>query len=275
MTADPLFQELAEVLDSPRDATWLLEELEALAPQERRARAISLARRREAGEPLQYLVGHWPFRTIDLLVDQRALIPRPETELLVDLALAAVMALGDGAIVGDLGCGTGAIALSIAVEARARGTRVEVVATDVSSDAVALARQNATRSGAEPITFCVGSWFDALPSSYAGAIAVLCSNPPYVAANERPGLARELDFEPQLALVADDGADGTPGLAAIEHIIAGARPWLIPGGTLLVEHGAAQRIAVVERCARAGLVDVRAHDDLAGLPRFIEARRPR
>ncbi len=275
MTADPLLAELAKALDSPREALWLLDELGDVAPGARREQALALARRRRDGEPLQYLLGHWPFRTIDLLVDGRALIPRPETELLVDLALDVLSFAPGSAVVCDLGCGTGAIALSVAVEERARGTVVDVLATDVSRGALALATRNAERVGAMSVTFLEGSWYDALPAALEGAITVLCSNPPYVAPGERPRLARELDFEPVIALVAADGTDGTPGFAAVETIIEGAPRWLAPGGTLLVEHGADQRAAALACAERVGLVARRDHDDLAGIPRILEARRPR
>lgn len=274
MTPDPLFDELTQALDSRREATWLLDELREVPPDARRGRALALARRRIDGEPLQYVLGHWPFRTLDLLVDGRVLIPRPETELLVELALDAALAGHEG-VVCDLGCGSGAIALSVAVEARSRGAHLEVIATDVSSDALALAVRNAERNLAGPIAFLEGSWFDALRAGDQGALTVLCANPPYVAAAERPTLARELDFEPEIALVAPDGTDGTPGLGAIETIIGGAPTWLAPGGTLLVEHGAGHRSAVIACAERAGLVEVRDHDDLAGLPRILEARRRR
>lgn len=275
MTADTLLAELTDALDSPREARWLLDELGDVAPGARRVQALALARRRRDGEPMQYLLGHWPFRTIDLLVDGRALIPRPETELLVDLALDALSLAASSAVVCDLGCGTGAIALSIAVEARARGTLVDVLATDVSRGALALATRNAERVGATSVTFREGSWYDALSVAYEGAITVLCANPPYVASAERPRLARELDFEPAIALVAADGTDGTPGFDAVETIIEGAPRWLAPGGTLLVEHGADHRASALACAERVGLVARRDHDDLAGIPRILEARRPR
>ena len=236
----------------------------------RAACARGLAARRAAGEPLQYVLGHWPFRTLDLLVTPAALIPRPETEQLAGLALAAVLARRDGTVVCDLGCGTGAIALAVASEAAAEGRRVEVHATDVSSDALELARRNARRVGAD-VALHLGSWYDAVPSSLAGRVDVLCANPPYVAAAEREGLARELDFEPPLALVSADAADGTPGFAAVCAVVAGASRWLANGGTLLVEHGATQGAPACDLARRCGLCVVADHRDLAGLPRILEA----
>ena len=274
MTADPLFEELSSALDSRREARWLLDELDGCSPAQRRELALALASRRLAGEPLQYVLGHWPFRTLDLVLDARALIPRPETELLVDRALDVLDVIEERAVVCDLGCGSGAIALSIAVEARARGAHVDVLATDVSRDALALAALNAARTGTE-VSFFEGSWFEAIPAAYVGELSLVCSNPPYVGCDERPHLARELDFEPSIALVAADGSDGTPGMGALETIIAGAARWLAPGGTLVLEHGADQRDAVVACCGRAGLVLIRDHVDLAGLPRIVQASRPR
>lgn len=248
--------------------------LEALAyddPDDRRRRALELADRRAAGEPLQYVLGRWPFRGLDLVVDTRALIPRPETEGLVELALA-VLESSDARVACDLGCGTGAIALSLAVEARALGRAIEVHATDVSTDALALARHNAQRVGALAVRFHEGSWYEALPDELEGRVDLLCANPPYVGWAERETLARELDFEPTLALVADDGRDGTQGMAAIEEVLAGAQRWLAPHGTVLVEHGARQHDAVVASAHDAGLHRIVDHVDLAGLPRVLEAR---
>jgi release factor glutamine methyltransferase len=272
VAADELVDELAATLGSPLEARWLLEDLDGPCDDARAARARELAQRRARGEPLQYVLGHWPFRELDLLVDRRALIPRPETEALVGLALDAVRARGAGAVACDLGCGTGAIALSLAVEARAAGIILDVHAVDVEEPALSLARQNAARAGAVGVSFHLGSWFDALPATLVGRIDVCCANPPYVGRAERRSLARELDYEPQVALVAGDGADGTPGLAAIEAIVSDAPRWLAPRGTLLIEHGAAQRDAVTALAARAGLLFVADHDDLAGHPRVLEAR---
>jgi len=270
---DELVDELTTTLGSRREAAWVLEELEGLPADARRSRALELAARRSAGEPLQYLLGHWPFRALDLEVDGRALIPRPETEPLVELALAALVHAGGRPLACDLGCGTGAIALSIAVESRALGLDVEVHATDLSEASLQLARRNAERVGVPGVRFHCGSWYEALPASLHGAVSSLCSNPPYISATERATLARELDFEPELALVAPDGTDGTPGFAAVEAVVVGAVRWLAPGGTLLVEHGESHRDAAVACAIRAGLVEVVDHADLAGRPRTLEARR--
>jgi release factor glutamine methyltransferase len=271
---DALFDELTSALGSQVEARWLLEDLDGPDGPARTARARELAARRASGEPLQYVLGHWSFRGLDLLVDARALVPRPETEVLAGLALERVRARGDGALACDLGCGSGAIALSLATEASDAGLAVEVHATDVDGGALELARCNAARVGAGGVVFHLGAWHEALPGSLRGRIDVCCANPPYVGVAERGSLAVELDFEPQVALVAADGADGTPGLAAIEAVVEGALAWLAPGGTLLVEHGDAHREAVTSLAVRSGLEAVADHDDLAGRPRVLEARAP-
>jgi release factor glutamine methyltransferase len=271
---DALLEELAATVGSRREAGWLLEEVQSLAEPARTDRARTLAARRAAGEPLQYVVGHWPFRDVDLLVDARALIPRPETELLVGLALERLAALGRPGVACDLGCGTGAIALSLAVEAAARRLEVQLVATDVDDAALALAGRNVARVGARGVELRCGSWYEALPVSLRGRVDLLCANPPYVAHAARASLAAELGYEPDGALFADDGTDGTPGLAAVEAVVRGAAAWLTPGGTLLVEHGAGQRAAVTALASASGLVDLVDHDDLGGRPRILDARRP-
>jgi release factor glutamine methyltransferase len=277
VAADGLLGELAAALGSRQEARWVLEELDArddLDDVQRAALASELAARRASGMPLQYVLGHWPFRDLDLVVDARALIPRPETEVLVAHALARLASRGEGAVACDLGCGTGAIVLSLAVEARNAGLRVELHATDVDPGALELAAANAERNGAVGVSLHLGSWYEALPGGVRGHVDVCCSNPPYVSIAERRSLAVELDFEPEIALVAADGTDGTPGFGAIEAVVTGARGWLAPGGTLLVEHADTHREAATSLAARCGLVVVADHEDLAGRPRVLEARLP-
>jgi release factor glutamine methyltransferase len=272
---DALLAELQDLLGSRLEATWLLQEVAHLGSDEQAAVARGLAGRRLTGEPLQYVLGHWPFRELDLVVDDRALVPRPETEQLVGLALDRLVGTrGPDAVGVDLGCGTGAIALSLATEGRATVGQLVVHATDLDAGALDLAQLNARRAGVEGVQFHLGSWYAALPSALRGRVAVLCSNPPYVAARERPSLARELDFEPQLALVAEDGTDGTPGFGAVEHVIAGSPTWLRPGGWLLVEHGEAHRGPAIAFAVAAGLVHVEDIEDLSGRPRFLVGMAP-
>jgi release factor glutamine methyltransferase len=262
--------ELADGLFTRAEARWVRESVASLPEEERRARLSEIVARRRRGEPLQYVLGAWQFRTLELTVDRRALIPRPETELVVDVALEVLDGLAPGAVACDLGCGSGAIALSLAAESTAHPV---VHATDVSARALELARANAARCGLA-VTFHHGSWFEALPASLLGRVDLVCSNPPYVSRAERPTLARELDHEPAVALVAEDSTDGEPGMAAIEAILAGAAAWLRPGGAVVIEHGEAQRAASVACASHSGLSVVATIDDLAGRPRVLRAERP-
>lgn len=272
MTTDGLVARIDALLGSRREARWIAEEVAGLDAVDRESAARAMAERRRTGEPLQYVFGHWPFRELDLVVDARALVPRPETELLVGVALEHLGASRTSPTIAcDLGCGSGAIALSLAVEGP---TDLEVHATDLDPSALELAAENAQRAGVTTVSFHGGSWYDALPTSLAGRVDLVCSNPPYVSETQRPTLARELAFEPQHALVSRDAADGTPGFAALECVIGGSRDWLSPGGWLVVEHGDGHRDAAIACARRAGLHDIVDLDDLAGAPRILAARRP-
>lgn len=222
-----------------------------------------MVERRETGEPLQYVLERWPFRELELFVDRRVLIPRPETEVVVGAALEEHTRVG-GPVV-DLGTGSGAIALSIAVEHP--GT--EVWGIERSSDALAVARANCTGLGrrAGSVRLVEGSWFAPLPESLRGAVGVIVSNPPYVAADE-PLPAEVEAWEPRGALRA-----GVDGLDDIRTIVAEAPAWLAPGGALVLEHGAGQGAAVRALAADAGFDAVRTGLDLAGRDRFLVARR--
>ncbi len=227
-----------------------------------------MVERRLSGEPLQYVLGRWGFRTLDLLVDPRVLIPRPETEVVADLALAEVdrvMTVGDRRpLVVDLGTGSGAIGLSIAAERE----RVEVMLTDRSSDALAVARANLTGLGraATRVSIVEGSWFDALDDGLRGAIDVIVSNPPYVATgDEVDAIVRE--WEPLEALYAGD-----EGLDDLRLIVSGAHQWLAPGGSLVLEMAPTQVPIVEELAVGAGFTEVEAHSDLSGRARAVVAR---
>lgn len=233
------------------------------------ARFDEMVSRRCQGEPLQYVLGSWGFRTLDLMVDERVLIPRPETEAVVEVALGELDRLGGrdrATTVVDLGTGSGAIALSIAVER----VRTEVWATDASPDALAVARANTAgigRSGAR-VRLAEGSWFAALPSKLAGSVDLIVSNPPYVASSAT--LPAEVEgWEPGSALWS--GPDGTDDLRSI---IVGAPHWLRPEGALVCELSPEQaepmRQLALEHFAEAS---VRA--DLAGRPRALVAILPR
>jgi release factor glutamine methyltransferase len=221
--------------------------------------------RREQGEPLQYVLGRWGFRTLDLLVDRRVLIPRPETEVVAGLAIDVLVGLERPAIAVDLGTGSGAIALSLAAE---RWPNVEVWATDASAEALAVARANLAGLGrrAAPVRLVEGSWYDALPDELRGTVDLVVSNPPYVAADD-PLPAAVAEWEPAGALVA-----GPTGLEDIEAIVAEAPGWLTEHGVLIVEIGETQGDAVVSMAKAAGFATASVHVDLAGRPRALAAQ---
>jgi release factor glutamine methyltransferase len=265
--------------NSAREARWIVEEASGNEGEEfvvgladaATVRGVAafdrLLSRRCAGEPLQYVLGHWPFRTLDLAVDARALVPRPETEQLVDWALAEldlILAAHGAATVVDLGTGTGAIALSIAVER----PRTIVWASDASAAAVQLARENLAGIGrcGSRVRVVHGDWYAALPADLAGAVDLIVSNPPYVADGEK------LDevvskWEPHSALFA-----GEDGLNDLRTIIAESPRWLSPHGALVVEAGSTQLDQVAALMAKAGL-QAQVLEDWAGRPRFGVGRR--
>ncbi len=227
------------------------------------ARFDAMLARRRAGEPLQYVLGRWGFRHLDLAVDPRVLIPRPETEQVTEFALREVDRLQARRAV-DLGTGSGAIALSLAVE---RDT-LEVWATDRSPDALAVARSNLAGLGTAGtrVRLTEGSWFGALPSDLAGSIDVVVSNPPYVAdADELP--ADVADWEPAEALRA-----GPAGLDDIEHIIAAAPKWLSDRGSLVIELAPDQAEPAIALAVAAGFAEAVVEPDLNGRARALVAR---
>ena len=231
------------------------------------------AARRLAGEPLQYIIGHWPFRSLDLDVDERVLIPRPETEELVGIALGELASSGVLApTVVDLGCGSGAIGLSLLQELGERGVVATLVALDQSPLALDVARRNARKHRLTNVSFVESSWFSNLDASLRGRVDLIVANPPYVSAEELNDLDEVLRYEPRSALVSGD-TFVTPGFADLEVIIEQSCSWLGVAGRLVVEHGATQRDAVL-RCARAaGFASVDDYEDLAGHPRILVARR--
>lgn len=229
----------------------------------------AMVARRLRGEPVQYVVGRWGFRTLDLLVDHRVLIPRPETEEVAGLAIdRARRATTDEhrPVVVDLGTGSGAIGLSVAVEVASAVVHL----TEVSSDAMAVARANLTGIGraAPRVTAWEGSWFEALPTSMRRQIDVVVSNPPYVP-DAAPLPDAVADWEPTAALRA-----GPDGLDALHHLVDTAIDWLAEGGSLVLETGEAQTGAVAHRCGRRGYEQVQVHRDLAGRPRAVVAIKP-
>jgi release factor glutamine methyltransferase len=264
-----------------REARWILEEV-GVAPggsinRDQRQRAGELARRRLAGEPLQYVLGHWPFRDLDLLVDRRALIPRPETEWVTDVALAeldGLVGLGRPARIVDLGTGTGAIALAIATE-RSHYS-LQVTGTDLDEASLDVARLNEERVAERrtgSLRWRPGRWWDALDREERGTFTLVVANPPYVSPHEWESLDPVVrDHEPYRALVAGPGTDGTPGLADIEAILRGAPEWLSRPGVAAVEIAPAQRAAALRLAERLGCDGARVLADLSGRPRALVAR---
>ena len=225
-----------------------------------------MVRRRLAGEPLQYVMGRWAFRHLDLSVDARVLIPRPETELVAEVALEAARAVQPSRVVVDMGTGSGAIGLSLAHELPLVGTTVWL--TDVSPDALDVARANSAgigRNGAN-VRIAAGDWFAALPAELAGTVDVLVANPPYVAEGDVDVEDVVSRHEPHIALFS-----GNDGLDAIRAIAAGVRHWLRPGGVLVLEIGHQQGVAVRDVLAAHGLRDVLIRGDLTGRDRIAVA----
>ena len=244
---------LEHVLRKPR--VWILAHDTDPLPAEAVARYQALAARRAAGEPMAYLVGEREFMGHSLRVGPDVLIPRPDTELLVETALEWLRGFESLSVL-DMGTGSGAIAISIAL---ARPD-VAVLATDRSMPALKVAAENALRLNAR-VHFAAGDWYEAVPPTHRFDLIV--ANPPYIAAADPHLEQGDLRFEPRGALT--DGADG---LAALRTIVAGAPARLNPGGAVWVEHGWDQAAAVRQLLADAGLRGVASRRDLAGIERI-------
>ena len=244
-----------------RDRAWLVAHRDdALTAAEADA-FFALAQRRRAGEPVAYLTGVREFWGLPLKVTPAVLIPRPETETLVELALEWLPRGGAPRVL-DLGTGTGAIALAIAKER----PDAQIVATEASAEAIAVARENRARLGIGNATFVESDWYAAVDGA---TFELVVSNPPYVALAD-PHLGEgDLRFEPASALVS-----GVDGLAALRGIVSGARAHLAPGGALAVEHGYDQAERVQALFRDAGLTGIVARRDLAGIPRVVAGRAP-
>lgn len=216
-----------------------------------------LLNRRIGGEPIAYMLGHKEFWSKDFIVSPDVLIPRPDTELLVEMALELITSRQNKRIL-DLGTGSGVIALSIAAER----PKVTVVATDISAEALQIAKLNAKHLHITNVEFALGAWFDALANDVEQKFDIIVSNPPYVA-NFDPHLAQgDLRFEPNKALVS-----GNQGMDDLRLIIAQAPNYLVLGGQLLVEHGYDQEHLVAKEFTAAGFTDITCFRDLSGIPR--------
>jgi release factor glutamine methyltransferase len=263
---------LERISGSPRlDAELLLEYVTGLsrasfraAPEKELPAAAGwsfqqLVKRRMQGEPVAYIRGQQEFWSLLFEVDSAVLIPRPETELLVERALAH-LPIDREMLVADLGTGSGAIAIAIATERPA----ARVTAVDCSKAAVAVASRNAARLNAGNVKFSHGEWFVPLANE---RFDLIVSNPPYIADTD-PDLDPQVrKQEPTIALIS-----GPTGLEALEHIVAHAPKHLRPGGWLLLEHGWNQAASVRNLLVRNGFTHVRSHADLAGNERVTEAR---
>ncbi|QWD96736.1 peptide chain release factor N(5)-glutamine methyltransferase [Polynucleobacter sp. MG-6-Vaara-E2] len=226
----------------------------------------ALELRRLQGEPIAYLIGKRGFHNIELQVASGVLIPRPETELLVDIGLREIGRIENEVSTPqllDLGTGSGAIALAIAHEA----PKAMLTATDQSSEALAIARANAKHLGLDSRTeFLQGDWYEALVGKVL--FDVILSNPPYIA-DQDPHLTKgDLRFEPISALT-----DHSSGLSCLEAIIQGAMAYLKPMGLIAVEHGFDQSESVADLMKTAGFSDIQIHQDLAGHNRTVSARK--
>lgn len=219
-----------------------------------------LVRRRAEREPTAYLIGARDFYGRSFQVDARVLVPRPETELVLEAALAALPADAAGLRAVDLCTGSGALAISLALERPG----AQVVATELSPEALAVARENAARLGAATVTFLEGDLYASLAPEEK--FDVIVSNPPYVPRGELDTLPPEVLREPRLAL---DGGDD--GLAISRRIVAGAPARLRPGGTLVLEMHESHVHDLPAICLQSGFERAEPHRDLAGLPRFVVA----
>ncbi len=243
------------------ERAWLFAHATDTVDEDSRQRFERLLTRRAEGHPLAYLLGRRGFWTLDLQVNAATLIPRPETELLVEQALARLPA-DDMVRVADMGTGSGAIALSIASE-RPLAT---VMATDLLGPALAVAVKNAQAHGLDNVWFRRGHWYAALG---ADRFDMIVSNPPYIAAGD-PHLAQgDLRFEPPPAL-----ASGADGLDAIREIIGGAHEHLVAGGWLLLEHGWDQGEAIRALLVQAGFDQAQTVQDLEQRDRVTLGRWP-
>lgn len=274
-----MHRRVLDALGDRQAARWLVEEasggrlpyiLDQTAPDRAAERLASMVKRRLDGEPVQYVLGHWPFRQLDLMVNRHVLIPRPETEVVVEVALAELDRLRrPQPKVADLGTGSGAIALAVATER----PDTEVWATDLSETALSVASANLAGLGALAqgrVHLARGSWWDALPAHLAGRLDLVVTNPPYISRPEISTVPSEVkDWEPLTALVA--GPSGTEALAAV---LQGSLQWMAPGGAIVAEIAPHQAEEAVSLAGASGLLSASVLPDLAGLQRALVAHAP-
>jgi release factor glutamine methyltransferase len=247
---------LAYVLREPR--SYLFAHGDRLLTQEQRSQFEGLVERRVQGEPIAYIIGHKEFWSLDLLVNSNVLIPRPETELLVELALELMPNNGEGVCVLDLGTGSGAVALTLAKERPSS----EIVATDYSSEALDLARHNAKRLGLHNIKFILSDWLKELSGK---KFNIIVSNPPYIAEKDPCLKQKHVQFEPKQALIG-----GVDGLDVIRIIAKSARAHLNRNGSLLLEHGYNQGQATRDILRFFGYKQIKTKRDMAKIERITQ-----
>jgi len=263
------------------EAKWMIEEVSGvtnLHDYQEQAKPIQLKRlskliaRRLTGEPLQYVLGRWQFRELDLFVDDRVLIPRPETEILVGYALEECKSKKNqldetrSLNVADLGCGSGAIGLSIAREIQ----EVSVWCTDVSEGAIAVTRANLAGLGmvGQKVSISQGSWFEALPQEMLEKFDVIISNPPYISDSEE--LPPEVsEWEPSSSL-----RSGPLGTEDLSFLLNNSIEWLSAEGQLILELAPMQADEMVEEAKNLNFREVQLRHDLAGRERVLIARKP-
>ena len=283
ITWGELLQVTAVELGNEQEARWLCEHASGLDRVEldaARDEVVSqrcgvalraMVARRLTGEPLQYVMKSWAFRHLDVLVDNRVLIPRPETEVMVqaalDLAREMISKTNSKLRVADLGTGSGVIGLSLASELP-RGSN-EVWLTDLSADALEVARANLAGLGLinGDVRVALGSWFAALPSELKNSFDLIVSNPPYIALYDPSVESSVLNHEPHLALFA-----GSDGLDAYREIISHADEWLVTNGWIVLEIGHQQGDAVRELLAQNSFKQIEIRKDLAGRDRIALAK---
>ena len=275
LTWRQLWADTAKVLDDRPAARWLCETacgldgdeftdaLDEPATERMVKHLDEMVGRYRSGEPLAYAMGRWTFRRVELMIDRRVLIPRPETELVAEAAIELARRVSPRRVA-DLGTGSGAIGLALADELPIDNT--EVWLTDASTDALDVARANAAGLGraAANVRFGHGSWWSALPSELRGTFDVVVSNPPYIAVDDTEVDESVREWEPASALFA-----GGDGLDDIRAIMSGAREWLKPGGWLVLEIGYRQGDAVLALASECGLVKAEVRNDLAHRPRIL------
>ena len=250
---------LAHTLDKPR--SFIHARPETLLTDREEDRFLQFVQRRKNSEPLAYITGKQEFWSLTFLVNEYTLIPRPETELLVETILTHSQDAGNKALnVLDLGTGSGCIALALARER----PRWNITAIDKSKQTLAVARENAVMLQTDNVKFIHSDWFENVPE---GNYDIIVSNPPYVAANDPHLKNSSIAYEPDTALCA-----GIDGLLDIQHIISHAKTYLAPGGLLVLEYGYNQSQTVVDLLRTAEYKDIQSLTDLAGIDRAVVAR---